>query len=538
MLQVTLLGKFEIHLDGKPVALSSQPAQVLLAYLLLNAGVALRREQLAGLLWPDSLDSSARKNLRNTIWLVRKAIGDQYLIADKTTVTFATTTPYELDVAILEQPVESDSASLVQAISVYGGDLLPGYYEDWVQLERERLRDFFERRIQLLLERLAHEGQWSEVQRWAEHWISLGYVPEPAYRALMMSHAAQGDLSHMASAYRRCVKVLQETLDVSPSTETQALYQRLSQGELPVRQTSQVTPPPVTPPPAATAPLVTEPPPQEIQFCVSADAVRIAYATVGQGPPLVKAANWLSHLEFDWQSLVWRHWLEGLARYHRLIRYDERGCGLSDWHAADMSFAAWLNDLEAVVEATGVDRFPLLGMSQGGAIAIAYAVRHPERVSHLILYGSYARGKLQRNPSAAQILEANTLVDLIKIGWGRENPAFRQVFSALFMPDGTPEQFRAFNELQRVSSSPENAARIVSGFNEINVTDLARRVTAPTLVLHARDDGRIPFEEGQLLAALIPNARFVPLESKNHVLLADEPAWQHFLSEFYRFLET
>ncbi|HUM69420.1 MAG TPA: BTAD domain-containing putative transcriptional regulator, partial [Chloroflexota bacterium] len=322
MLQVTLLGKFDVRLNGKPVILSSQPAQVLLAYLLLNAGVSLRREQLAGLLWPDSLDSSARKNLRNTIWLIRKAIGDQYLMADKTTVTFATTTPYELDIAILEQPVESDSASLVRAVSVYGGDLLPGYYEDWVQLERERLRDVFERRIQLLLDRLAHEGQWSEVQRWAEHWISLGYVPEPAYRALMMSHAAQGDLSHMASAYRRCVKSLQEMLDVSPSTETQALYQRLSQGELPVRQTPPVAPSPVTPSPAAAPPLVTEELPQEIQFCVSADAVRIAYATVGQGPPLVKVANWLSHLEFDWHSLVWRHWLEGLARYHRLIRYD------------------------------------------------------------------------------------------------------------------------------------------------------------------------------------------------------------------------
>ncbi len=531
MLQATLLGKFEIRLNGSPVVLSAQPAQVLLAYLLLNAGVALRREQLAGVLWPDSLDSSARKNLRNTIWLLRKAIGDPYLLADKTTLAFAPTAPYELDVAILEQPVESD-ASLVQAVSAYGGDLLPGYYEDWVQLERERLRNVFERRIQSLLDRLAHDGQWSEVQRWAEHWISLGYVPEPAYRALMVSHAAQGDLSHMASAYRRCVKALHEMLDVSPSTKTQALFQRLSQGDMPVPQT------PSAMPPAAAPHLGREELPQEIKFCVSADAVRIAYATVGQGPPLVKVANWLSHLEFDWQSPVWRHWLEGLARYHRLIRYDERGCGLSDWHVADMSFAAWLNDLETVIEATGVERFPLLGMSQGGAIAIAYAVRHPERVSHLILYGSYARGKLHRNPSAAQLMEAKTLVDLIKIGWGLENPAFRQVFAALFMPDGTPEQIRAFTELQRVSSSPENAARIVSGFNEINVTDLARRVTAPTLVLHARDDGRIPFEEGRLLAALIPNAHFVPLESKNHVLLADEPAWQHFLSEFYRFLKT
>jgi pimeloyl-ACP methyl ester carboxylesterase len=256
---------------------------------------------------------------------------------------------------------------------------------------------------------------------------------------------------------------------------------------------------------------------------------------VGQGPPLVKAANWLSHLEYDWESPVWRHWLHGLSQHHRLIRYDERGCGLSDWDVADMSFEAWLNDLETVVDAVGVDRFPLLGISQGGAIAIAYAVRHPERVSRLILYGSYARGKLHRDLSAEKLLEAKTLIDLIKIGWGRENPAFRQVFSALFMPDGTPELFHAFNELQRVSSSPENAARIVSGFNEINVADLARQVTVPTLVLHARGDGRIPFEEGRLLAALIPNARFAPLESKNHVLLADEPAWQKFLIEFHRF---
>ncbi|MFO7538635.1 MAG: alpha/beta hydrolase, partial [Chloroflexota bacterium] len=275
---------------------------------------------------------------------------------------------------------------------------------------------------------------------------------------------------------------------------------------------------------------------QEIRFCTSVDEVRIAYATVGQGPPLVKAANWLSHLEYDWESPVWRHWLHGLSQQHRLIRYDERGCGLSDWDVADMSFEAWLSDLEAVVETTGVDRFPLLGISQGGAIAIAYAVRHPERVSHLILYGSYARGKLHRDLSEAKLLEVKTLIDLIKVGWGRENPAFRQVFSALFMPDGTPDLYHAFNELQRVSSSPENAARIVSGFNQINVADLARKVTAPTLVLHARDDGRIPFEEGRLLAGLIPNARFVPLESKNHILLEDEPAWQKFLTEFHRFM--
>lgn len=275
---------------------------------------------------------------------------------------------------------------------------------------------------------------------------------------------------------------------------------------------------------------------QEIRFCTSADDVRIAYATVGLGPPLVKVANWLSHLEYDWESPVWRHWLRRLSQHHRLIRYDERGCGLSDWDVADMSFAGWLSDLEAVVDAAGVDRFPLLGISQGGSIAIAYAVRHPERVSHLILYGAYARGKLHRNPSETKLLEIKTLIDLIRVGWGRETPAFRQVFSALFMPDGTPELFHAFNELQRVSSSPENAARIVTGFSEINVTDLARQVTVPTLVVHGRDDGSIPFEEGRLLAALIPDARFVPLESKNHILLEDEPAWEQFLAELRHFL--
>jgi DNA-binding SARP family transcriptional activator/pimeloyl-ACP methyl ester carboxylesterase/predicted ATPase len=284
---------------------------------------------------------------------------------------------------------------------------------------------------------------------------------------------------------------------------------------------------------AVASPAVVE---QEIRFCLSSDNVRLAYATAGGGPPLVKAANWLSHLEYDWESPVWRHWLKGLAQRHRLIRYDERGCGLSDWDVADMSFDSWVSDLETVVNAVGVERFPLLGVSQGGAIALAYAVRHPERVSRLILYGSYARGKLHRNLSETQKLEVKTLIDLIKIGWGRENPAFRQVFSALFMPDAPSEQICAFNELQRKTSSPENAARIVSGFSKINVTELAARVTAPTLVLHARDDGRIPLEEGRLLAALIPNARFVPLESKNHILLEDEPAWEQFLSEFRHFV--
>ena len=275
---------------------------------------------------------------------------------------------------------------------------------------------------------------------------------------------------------------------------------------------------------------------QQIRFCISPDGVRLAYATSGEGPPLVKAANWLSHLEFDWNSPVWRHWLTGLSEHCTLVRYDERGCGLSDWDFESFSFEAWVQDLETVVNALGVERFPLLGISQGGPVAVAYAVRHPEKVSHLILYGSYARGRLKRAHTPQQREEADLVLKLTEIGWGKNNSAFRQVFTAGFIPESTAEQMRWFNDLQRMSTSPENAVRFQQVFSEIDVRHLAPRVTAPTLVLHAREDAAVAFDEGRLLAALIPGARFVPLESKNHILLEHEPAWQRFLAEVYAFI--
>src|SRR5918911_1949896 len=215
---------------------------------------------------------------------------------------------------------------------------------------------------------------------------------------------------------------------------------------------------------------------QQIRFCTSSDGASIAYATVGDGPPLVKAANWLSHLEFDWQSPVWRHWLKELSRDHRLVRYDERGCGLSGWNVEDFTLDAWVRDLEAVVESLHLDSFPLLGISQGGPIAIAYAARHPEKVSHLILYGSYSRGRSHRGLSQQEIEEREVSIQLIKVGWGKEHPAFRQVFTSLFIPEGTPEQFHWFNELLRISTPPENAVQIMRGFDEIDVCELAARL--------------------------------------------------------------
>ena len=277
-------------------------------------------------------------------------------------------------------------------------------------------------------------------------------------------------------------------------------------------------------------------PEQHIHFCKTEDGVSIAYAAVGQGPTLVKAANWLSHLEYDWTSPVWRHWLEGLSRHHRFLRYDERGCGLSDWDIDDFSLDAWVQDLEAVVEASGLDRFPLLGLSQGGPIAIAYAVRHPEKVSHLILHGTYVLGRLRRQPSEEQLREIEVFNELISLGWGKSNPAFRQVFATMFMPEASGEQLHWFNELQRVSSTPENAVKIRRTFSTIDVSDLAPKLDVPTLILHCKNDAVIPFEQGRFLATLIPGSRFVPLESNNHILLADEPAWAQFLEEVYDFL--
>lgn len=275
---------------------------------------------------------------------------------------------------------------------------------------------------------------------------------------------------------------------------------------------------------------------QRIRFCSSSDGVRIAYTTTGTGPPLVKAANWLSHLEFDWHSPIWRHWITELSRYHTFVRYDERGCGLSDWDVDDFSLDAWVHDLETVVDTLGLDRFPLLGLSQGAAVAIQYAVRHPERVSHLILYGPLSCGLLRGRLTPKKLEIAETLIKLMELGWGRDNLTFRQVFTAMFVPEGTSEQMRWFDDLQRASTSPENAVKFEQAFHLLDVTEEARKVNVPTLVLHARHDNLIPFKKGHQLATLIPSAQFIPLDGKNHILLEDEPAWPKFLTALRSFL--
>jgi pimeloyl-ACP methyl ester carboxylesterase len=257
---------------------------------------------------------------------------------------------------------------------------------------------------------------------------------------------------------------------------------------------------------------------------------------IGQGPPLMKTGNWMTHLEFDLESPIWRHLYRELAKDHALVRYDPRGNGLSDRTVDEISFDAFVSDLEVVADAAKVTRFALLGISQGCSVSIAYAVRHPERVSHLILYGGFAVGWNKRARSATEKEEDAAMLTLMRVGWGKENPAFRQLFTSQFMPGATKEQADWFNELQRITVSGEMATRIYTAVGETDVTALLSRVSVPTLVMHTRDEARVPFEAGRRMAAGIPGARFVALPGRNHLFLETEPAFGQFLEHTRAFL--
>jgi pimeloyl-ACP methyl ester carboxylesterase/DNA-binding winged helix-turn-helix (wHTH) protein len=274
---------------------------------------------------------------------------------------------------------------------------------------------------------------------------------------------------------------------------------------------------------------------QEIRYCTTSDGVNLAYASIGSGPPLVKASNWLTHLDLEWGSPIWRHWWSALSLHHRVIRYDERGNGMSQRDVPDVSFDTWVRDLETVVDAAGLDRFPLLGISRGGPIAIAYAVKHPERVTHLVLYGAFAAG-MNHTGTSQEIEARRALASLMRLGWGLNNQAFCKVFTCRFIPEATPEHEGWFDELQRVSTSPENAARLMERDDDIDVRPLLRQVRTPTLVIHCDRDQAVPAEKGRRIAAAIPNARYVSLPGANHLMLEEEPAWAIFLEELGLFL--
>jgi pimeloyl-ACP methyl ester carboxylesterase/DNA-binding CsgD family transcriptional regulator len=268
---------------------------------------------------------------------------------------------------------------------------------------------------------------------------------------------------------------------------------------------------------------------QDVRLVRTCDRINLAWAEIGRGMPLVKAATWLTHLQYDLESPVWRHWTRFFGERFRYIRYDERGCGMSDWQVGDLSFARWVEDLERIVEAAAIDRpFALLGISQGAASSIAYAVRHPQRVSHLILYGGYAVGGAHGSADPDRVALYRAVQEVVRLGWGRDNPAFRQFFTSRFIPGGSAEQLGWFNELCRRTTSSQNAATLLETRGGVDVRELLPQVRVPTLVLHASQDQIAPLSQGKYLASAIPDARFIELDSRNHVLLEHEPAWEAF----------
>ena len=275
---------------------------------------------------------------------------------------------------------------------------------------------------------------------------------------------------------------------------------------------------------------------QQIRFATSADGVKIAFAESGQGHPLVRAGHWMTHLEWDWQTPVWGPWLESFSSRHHLVRYDSRGCGLSDPNVTAVALDDLVSDLEAVVDAAGLDRFALFGASQGGAVSIAYAARHPERVSHMVLLDGMARGRLLRNPGPTERRVLAATVRLVLMGWGQDNAAFRQMFTTQFFPNASREQNDAFNRLQRLSCTPEHACRLIRAFAVLDASASLAKVQCPTLVLHCVGDARVPFDEGRFIASGIPHARFEPLNSMNHLPLSGEPAFDEALALIHDFL--
>jgi pimeloyl-ACP methyl ester carboxylesterase/AraC-like DNA-binding protein len=277
-------------------------------------------------------------------------------------------------------------------------------------------------------------------------------------------------------------------------------------------------------------------PEQRVKYCRAADGTNLAYSVVGKGPPLIKTANWLNHIEHDWKSPLWRHWIEEFTLGRTLIRYDERGNGLSDWDAPELSLDAFVNDLETVADCLELEQFDLFAISQGAAVSVAYAVRHPERVRRLVILNGYALGWAHRN-QGADLARREAMLTLTETSWGADNPAYRQLFTNIYIPEATPKQMGWFNEMQRLSASPENAVRLQQTLSKLDVRELLPKVTVPTLVFHSKDDQAVPFAQGEALAAGIPNAQFIPLESKNHILLESEPAWTVFSSAARKFLD-
>lgn len=521
-LHIDLLGELRVSRGGFAVALpASRKTRALLGYLALTARPH-RRERLCETFW--DLPDDPRGSLRWSLSKIRRVVNDDVarVQADRERVSLDLAQA-RVDILDIRERLENPEAD-VPLSALHGmaralaQPLLDGLdlpqsegYQQWLTAEREEAALLRMRVLQRIT--LHPETSDQEAIRWVRAW----HVSDP------LSVEAAGILARTLKKIGRPAEAEEVVRGFRRSRIEAGLPPAPDLMADPRRQSDD----------AAARVLLRH---QTIRFCQSVDGARIAYAITGSGPPLVKAANWLNHLELDWQSPIWSKTFQTLSEGRSLIRYDERGNGLSDWDVDEISLSCFVRDLEAVVDAMGLERFPLIGLSQGCAVSVAYAVQHPERVSGLIFIGGYAAGwRIGASPEERERREA--VLTLTRLGWGTHNAAYRHIFSQTFMPDGTPDELAWFDEFQRQTTSAANAVRFQQAFGEIDVRDMLGQVRVPTLVLHARHDQRITLEQGRELAIGIPQARLVVLDSSSHIILGHEPAWSVAMAEIRRFLK-
>ncbi|MEO9528873.1 alpha/beta fold hydrolase [Roseibium sp.] len=494
-LTISLLGQMRVLVAGSEAVLpASRKARALLAFLVAT-GRPHRRERLCELFW--DLPDDPKASLRWALSKLRRAIGspeESHIVADRERVFFdpggVRIDIQDIRSALLDPERDIPLGTLEHMVRQLDDSFLDGLddagdeaFNAWLAAERA---DVDSGRVELLKRILAHPdtaplaaGKWLALLRSIDPYTADALEQRTVSRPIAQSSEMSSYLPGKAGK--------------------NGVLERLARARAHAVRA------------------------QKIGFCDVPDGTRIAHATIGTGPPILKAANWLTHLEFDWASPIWGQCFADIAGNRSFIRYDERGCGLSDWEVQDLSFEAFVEDLEAVADTLGLQRFPLIGISQGCAVSIEYAARHPDRVSGLILISGYAAGwRLLATPEEQARRDA--VIKLTELGWGTDNPAYRHIFSQTFMPDAAPADLDWFDEFQRRSTSPANAARFQEAFGHIDVRDRLAHIDVPTIVFHSREDQRIPLELGQALAAGIPNAEFVPLDSRNHILVDREPA--------------
>ncbi|KWV90436.1 alpha/beta fold hydrolase [Erythrobacter sp. YT30] len=531
-LKIKTIGPITTIHDGAELPLpASRKSRALLAYLLLNEGPH-SREALCELLWdvPDDPRGALRWSL-SKLRPILNCDGVERIGSDRQQV-WCEKSDIRIDQDDWRDPSgwTGKSEDEVEALWDEGATALlmdcdvpnQSSYAAWIAGQRAA----FEKSRAAIAEAQALRQDMPATARdaWAQRWLQLApFIDDAAKNAVAARHAIAG----IGAA-----KELAEKLERS-----------YSEAELPVpdffaEDANEIASDALAQPIADPTPTEPPLPDQDIRFVQTHDNISIAWASVGDpaSPPLVKAANWLNHLELDWEAPIWSPLFRDLASAFHLIRYDERGCGLSDWDCHELTFESFVTDLEQVVEAAGLDRFPLLGISQGAAVSIEYAARHPDKVSHLVLFGAYDCG-WRHVASEEETREREAVMVLTETGWGSDNPAYRHLFSRTFMPDAEPSELDWFDEFQRQTTSSANAVRFLEAFSTIDVSDRLAEVQCPTLVVHSRDDQRIPLATGRKLATRIPGARFAGIESRNHLLLGREAASSEFLRLVRDFLK-